>query len=177
MSQIVFVDLETTGLDPLRHGIVEIGAIYTIDGHALGRQRIQVNPGPVEYTEEAYEINGYTEQRASRGIPLDEALRTFDDPIKPGAILAGWNVGFDFGFLKSAYACLNRKFPFGYHLLDIQSVFRFMKLCGRYKASVSLEKAAGACKVARKLEKAHSAVTDVDWTYRLFQWAQERIQL
>ncbi len=177
MSHIVFVDLETTGLDPTKHGIVEIAAIYTIDGEPLGTQGVLVNPGSVEFTEEAEAINGFDAYKAANGLPLAEAIRTFDEPVKSHSIMAGWNVGFDYGFLRAAYELCNRKWPFSYHMLDIQSVFRFMNLCGRYKGPVSLERAAGQCGVIRTYEKAHKATSDVIWTHRLFQWAQERMRL
>ena len=52
MAQLVFVDLETTGLDVERHGIIEIACIFETDGkrEAEGLHSL-VNPGDVEHTE------------------------------------------------------------------------------------------------------------------------------
>ena len=58
MAQLVFVDLETTGLDVERHGIIEIACIFETDGNraAEGLHSL-VNPGGVEHTEAAAAVH------------------------------------------------------------------------------------------------------------------------
>ena len=45
MAQLVFVDLETTGLDVERHGIIEIACIFEIDGKRAVEGMHPVNLG------------------------------------------------------------------------------------------------------------------------------------
>src|SRR4030095_1368768 len=58
MAQLVFVDLETTGLEVERHGIIEIACIFENDGtrEAAGLHSM-VNPGDVEHTEGAAAVH------------------------------------------------------------------------------------------------------------------------
>src|SRR5215813_14919058 len=79
MAQLVFVDLETTGLDVERHGIIEIACIFETDGtrEAEVLQSL-VNPGDVEYTEAAAEVHKIPPESIITAPPLLAVLRQFD---------------------------------------------------------------------------------------------------
>jgi len=90
MTQLVFVDLETTGLDVDRHGIIEIGCIFETDGeresddfHSL------VNPGNVEKSAEADAVHKIPSASIAAAPPLDEVLRQFDERCQDEAIISG----------------------------------------------------------------------------------------
>ena len=75
MAQLVFVDLETTGLDVERHGIIEIACIFETDGkrEAKGLQSL-VNPGDVEHTEAAAAVLNIPREAIDAAPPLLDVL-------------------------------------------------------------------------------------------------------
>jgi hypothetical protein len=62
---LAIIDVETTGLQPSHHEMIDIGAIYTtLDGEELGRFFIRIHPDhPDRAGAAARSINGYDAQR------------------------------------------------------------------------------------------------------------------
>jgi DNA polymerase III epsilon subunit-like protein len=128
---IVFVDIETTGLDPDKHGVIEFGAVICDPavGFRHGLQTL-VNPGRnIAVSPKALEVNGISEAdfRAA-GVPGygDFALqlqnlgaRANNTGGKP--IIGGWNVHFDYGFIRKAAPDTVRS-AFDYHLADAWAI-------------------------------------------------------
>lgn len=100
MSRIfVALDLETTGLDPVRDRIIEIGAVrFTANGDEVDSFHTLVNPGrPLPYFTER--LTGITAAEV-RGAP---ALDDVADELRGfvgGEPVVGQNVGFDLAFLR-----------------------------------------------------------------------------
>ncbi len=101
-QHFVVFDFETTGLDPLRHKIIEIGAIrvnrdsiHHDSLHALIKTKGSV---PAKITE----ITGITtDMLKAQGEPIETALPKFLDFI--GDLrLVSFNAPFDLGFLRAA---------------------------------------------------------------------------
>jgi len=105
MRPIAFVDVETTGLDPTRHEIIEIGVVVA-DPRTLetrGTFDVQVQPSRIEDADpRALEVNGWSPEAWRDAVPLDVALARVE-PLLEGALLAGHNVGFDRAFLDAAW--------------------------------------------------------------------------
>ncbi|MBN1615441.1 MAG: 3'-5' exonuclease [Deltaproteobacteria bacterium] len=101
-DSFIVVDLETTGLDPLRHEIIEIGAIKFKKGfttHDTFQTFIKPSkPIPKEITD----ITGITQEMVEReGEPPSEALQAFADFV--GDLrLVSYNADFDIAFLSNA---------------------------------------------------------------------------
>lgn len=101
---LVSIDLETTGLDPLRCGIVEIGAVHP----DTGRCRIwMVDPRPCDFEVGALRVNGLTRERLGEPrllvgaalIQLGEWIRGIL-PEGMSAVIMGRNPAFDWSFLS-----------------------------------------------------------------------------
>ncbi len=62
---LAIIDVETTGLEPGHHEMIDIGMIYTtLDGDELGRLFLRIHPRhPERAGEVARSINGYSEER------------------------------------------------------------------------------------------------------------------
>lgn len=98
-----YIDTETTGVDPDRHGIIQIAGFIIRDGREVERFDFMARPFPgQEIDESALRVNGYTrEEIAALPDPsiafgsLYEILTLRDE--KPA--LVGWNVRFDYDFL------------------------------------------------------------------------------
>jgi len=125
MRSLAFIDLETTGLDPSRHEILEIGVIR-VDGRTLAdldATDVRVHPRRLEDADpEALRLNGYSARRWENATNLWEAL-DWVAPLLVGATLAGHNVGFDRAFLEVAWKATGGPPPdLDHHLLDTASL-------------------------------------------------------
>ena len=121
---IIIVDFETTGLNPRRHDIIEIGAIRVDQENLLeqdrfnNRVRIQ-NPNTVQPV--AMQVNGYNADVWEDAPPLAEVMEPFSDFIA-GGVLAAWNITFEYGFLSEAFTRTNIPDPMDHHRIDIPTL-------------------------------------------------------
>lgn len=99
MNFVVF-DLETTGLDPNRDEIIEIGAVLWQDGEVTASFHSLVNPGK-SLPEEIQQLTGIRDADLQDAPHIDGILPEFLAFIE-GRPLAGHNVRFDMKFLLSA---------------------------------------------------------------------------
>jgi DNA polymerase-3 subunit epsilon len=118
---IVFIDLETTGLDPNKHEIIEIGLV-SMDYKTLtvwGERSWKVRPKRLEDADpKALEVNGFTPEAWEDAVYLQDALVEVAQNIE-NATMAGHNVHFDLDFLKAGFASVGLKMPkTDYHRID-----------------------------------------------------------
>jgi DNA polymerase III epsilon subunit-like protein len=111
---IVVVDLETSGLDPRRHAILQIGAapVFCAPGSRAGGAdpfEIEVRlRGDAEWDEGAERVHGITRAEAEKRDRCPEseaipALLRWLERCEPGPVLlAGMNPAFDRDFLHAA---------------------------------------------------------------------------
>lgn len=119
--RLAIIDLETTGLDPQKHEIIEIGLVvvdsedYTI----LDQWDAKVRPErPQDGHPEAYKVNGYNEGEWKDAVSLKWALLLLNERVEMATMLS-YNVSFDYGFLQAAYKQCGLKDPMNYHRLDL----------------------------------------------------------
>jgi DNA polymerase III epsilon subunit-like protein len=107
---LAILDVETTGLEPGHHEMIDIGMIYTtLDGEELGRLFLRIHPRhPERAGEIARSINGYSEARWAGLDALDPAdaaeriLAFHRDHADPRRfILTAYNAPFDRAFLDA----------------------------------------------------------------------------
>jgi DNA polymerase III subunit epsilon len=128
-TDILVVDVETTGLDPNQHACIEIGAVlldYACQFKGSFRALVPPLPGKL-IDEEAMNIHGYSLEDCATGISPAEAITDFNSryDVNPTPIIAGWNVSCDVAFLQEMYKHSNLQWPFGHRFLDIQSIHTF----------------------------------------------------
>jgi DNA polymerase-3 subunit epsilon len=121
LNPLFFVDVETTGLDPTRHEVIEIGAILTTPGLDVIRSfSCRMHPARPELADEvdgdarsARAVNGYRPDhpRWADALPHDVAVLRFaeflgasTDGKFPRPHPVGKNVGFDLAFLSALFA-------------------------------------------------------------------------
>ena len=176
MAQLVFVDLETTGLDVDRHGIIEIGCIFETDGQREAEDfHSLANPGEVEKSAEAAEVHKISPASIATAPSLEEVLRQFDKRCQDEAIISGWNTKFEEAFLYRAYRRHGIPWRFDYHVFDVWSLYKHFQLLGNLPADLhlGLGTVAEHCKQNREGEVQHRAFTDIEWTWRLHRLALE----
>lgn len=129
LPDLVVMDLETTGLDLLRHEILEIGALRVTPHLATVKAEFsqKILPQHIDTADPvALKTNGYTPVRWKEAQPAKRVLELFVR-FSNGAMLAGFNVAIDWAFLHTAFdrediVDLNAGLPFDYHLFDVFSV-------------------------------------------------------
>lgn len=121
MSNLAFVDIETTGLDPEVNQVMEVAILTEPYGDTV-HISVPFNPGFA--TEQALAINKYYErQNELLGIQetrADAAGIIFD--ALQGHIFVGNNPQFDANFLKRFLKNNGYAAPWHYHLVDIKAL-------------------------------------------------------
>lgn len=106
LDRFVALDVETTGLDCVRDGILEIAAIRFEKGEdgqyqETGTFTTMVNPG-VEISEKAAEMTGITEDMIKDAPTPFEAVTKLAEFLKEDKLIVGHNIFFDMGFIREA---------------------------------------------------------------------------
>lgn len=172
---LCFMDLETTGLDPQKHDIIEAAAV-----------RVSVQPGPEwfntwkeekridvkimpahPYVEPAVaRINGFSIEAWKDAKTLPEALIELYDVIYM-SILCGSNPFFDYSFVKAGCDALGWEFPrlLSYHKIDVPTLGIRLLLEGKLEKikQVALAEYFGMAK------QEHRAMADVEQCIEQFK--------
>jgi DNA polymerase-3 subunit epsilon len=151
----VALDTETTGLFPIMHRLVEVGAVrFRLDGQELATFQTLINP-EIPIPKDVQHVHGITD-RMVRGKPtIEHVLPQFIEFLgHHDTILLAHNAPFDLGFLAMALTRLRIIYP-PHYLLDTLDMARRL-----YPAwpSHSLEYVATRLKVANRAE--HRALSD-----------------
>ena len=96
-KKLAFVDIETTGINPFKHEIIEIGCLIAKQNDrgewvTVEEFEFKVKPEHIETAEtEALRINGYNETNWMFAHSLEEALKTLSQKCD-GCVLVGQNI-------------------------------------------------------------------------------------
>lgn len=159
---ILWFDLETTGLDKDTHTIIEIGIVLTdMNGNILETWETKIKPTAVDIAKaspRALEINGYTTEAWKDAPRPEEIAPIIRERFKGKFILGGHNVAhFDVPFLKAWLKRHGQDNNIGYRFLDTMSTaVEHLFPCGLKSASlVNIRKA-----LAIETGVAHTALAD-----------------
>lgn len=104
---LFFLDFETSGLDPARHGIIQVGWIVECDGKITSEQGfdVQLYRG-CDVSPNALEITSFTIERCMSGKPLEMMTAALRAALAVGftnkVIPIGHRISFDIGFFREA---------------------------------------------------------------------------
>lgn len=169
MSKIVAVDLETTGLDPLKHEIIELGFLIFCDKtfKVYGQFNLKIKPEHISSaTPRALEVNGYNEKDWKDAISLREAL-TFFAQATDGATMVAHNISFDSIFLETSFSMLNIEHKLNYHKLCTMSI-AWAKIPKGKVQSYSLKTICTYLKIPPE-DKVHRAVSGAIKCYEVYK--------
>lgn len=157
VNDYVALDLETTGLNPKRDRIIEVGAVRVRDGRVTESFQSFVNPGRV-LNEMVCGLTGITEEML-RNAPDEGEIMTEILNFIGEDILVGHRILFDYSFLKRL--AVNRKLVFerkGIDTLKLARKFlpelesrRLGYLCGYYGIEHTAHRALGDAAAASEL--------------------------
>ncbi len=156
----VAIDLETTGLEPKRDKIIEIGAIRVENGVETGQFHTMVNPYR-EIEERITELTGISTEMVENAPGIGDIMAGLLDFCGKLPLL-GHHVIFDYSFLKRAAVNLGLEFE--------REGIDTLKLCRRFmqpEEKKSLEAACAFYGIAR--ESAHRALSDAEDAHRLYR--------
>ena len=180
--KLLYLDTETTGLDPVKNGIHQISGIIEIDGKVV--EEFDIKFRPIEKRElvspEALKVSGLSvEDLRARTVSSFEAygqlVKIFDKYIdrykKTDKFnMVGQNTKFDYDFLAEWFRKHGNQYLYAYifyHLIDIISTTAVFKLAG--KMDVSDMKLATVAKFFGIELKAHDAQNDIRATREIFK--------
>lgn len=193
MIAIIWLDTETTGLSPDKHGIIEAGIIIDIDGIVKNRTRVQMKPTGRVADDSALNINGFTRDQIRNLEPWENIYIPLMDHIKSAAIgakfegqfiLAGQNVQFDNRFMVSwekfcgiesenNWSKLVNQDPDSF--IDTKKMFDELKSRGFVDRSIS-SKLGSICDYFEvDLKNAHSAMGDISATREVYYKMREML--
>lgn len=167
--KLVFIDLETTGLDPEIHEIVEV-ACLVVDGETfniISEYEAKVKPQHLEVAyPEALRIIGYSEKEWRDARPASQVLKEVAK-LAPGGMITGWNVSFDWWFLQKGFKRFGIKSKFDYHKIDVMSIAYAMLYPRREIKEWGLHDIAPF--LGLRIVKEHRAMADIRLTHEIFK--------
>lgn len=163
-QKYLLIDTETTGLDPRKNAVIEIGAQILSDRLEVVETdpfRVLIRPHEDAVIDKrALNVNNHhwcadkDSEEYQKALTPEAALEALEAFLKPHfdivtwIVLVGWNVGFDEEFLKGLFYHVHKEepttgrppWPFHYHKIDLLGVVRFFDArIGRARKSYKLE--------------------------------------
>lgn len=189
MSQLklLFLDVETTGLDSETNAIVQISGIIEVDGHVYEEFDLKCRPFPQDSIDPAAlkvqnrtleEVNAFPDPvqiyKDLLAI-LDKYVDRYDKNDK--FYMVGQNTKFDYDFMNAWFKKNGDKYFYSwidYHLLDLMMLTTIFKVSGLLDVpNMKLET------VAKKLDvplKAHNSMNDITATRTIFHKYVDRLK-
>jgi DNA polymerase-3 subunit epsilon len=178
-GKIAWLDLETSGLDPVKNGIVQAAFIIDIEGKVLGERRFRMNPVGKELDPKALEVHGIpaeiiatyqpaTDAKEDIAAFLDNYVSKYDKADK--LTIAGFNVDFDISFLEALWIETGDKYFYSYFnhaTIDPFRVQPFLEWAGLSATPEKRNLGTLAAQYGVKLEGAHDALFDIRATREL----------
>ncbi len=169
---LAFIDIETTGLDVVKHEIVEIGCVSTTsDLKVIEEFELKIKPEHIGDADPvSLKISHYNEKEWEGAHTLEKAIKILSNKTRD-AIMVGQNIAFDSGFLEHAYSQTGTANSMHYHKLDTISIawalfhkdpdlehFSLREMCVHFGI---------------KNVRAHTALSDARATFELYKKLME----
>jgi DNA polymerase-3 subunit epsilon len=178
--KILYLDTETTGLDPIKHDIVQVAGIIEINGEVKEEFEFKVQPSTYASIDEAaLRVHGFSLEQIKGFEPprtvhqkLTEIFGKYVSKFNPSDKFtpAGHNAKFDVDFMRQFFLKCGDQY-FGswcnYRTIDLLAVMSFLS----YAEAVSLEnqKLETIAKYFGVEFKAHDALEDIRATREILK--------
>ncbi len=182
-NKLLYIDTETTGLYPNKHGLTQVAAIVVIDGKEIDRVNLSINPETYrtftpQIDDKALEIQGKTREEIALHHGSNWQFQKFaaDIGIHLGAEdkkfqIVGYNTSFDIGFIKAWLKDNDAKFSdyFTYKDVDVFALVKHLRLLG-LMGDCENDKLATVCEHFGIEIDAHDAMNDIVATRELYKY-------
>lgn len=191
--KVLYFDVETTGVDPVKNDIVQLSGLIEVDGEVVHEFNIKCQPRDFKTVEpKALEVTGLTldvlksYQSADDGFGEFElaiagakhswAINKYDknDKFTP----AGYNVGFDIQFLDQFFRKYGESYGSGWmqnwRAVDGLAIVRYLEYIGKIPVMPN-HKLATMCDYFKIPIQAHDALSDIKATRELIKKLKEYI--
>ncbi len=159
-GKFVVLDVETTGLSPDQHRVIELALITVQDGNILETWSSRFNPeGPVGKTE----IHGITEEDVEDAPKFHEIADEVIARITSTALIAH-NARFDLAFLRSEFEKSDWKVPWLSSICTLEASHYYQPYLSRRRLRDCCED------IGINIENAHSASGDALATAKLISY-------
>ncbi|MDQ6532111.1 3'-5' exonuclease [Flavobacterium sp. LHD-85] len=122
---MIVIDIETTGLNPFKHSILEIGAVDFKNPSNRFYGKCRIFEG-AEVDENSLKVNGYSYSQLNdlKKLELKDMILNFIEWTKPikNKTLAGQNVDFDILFLNESLKRCQINWSFGWRKIDLHTL-------------------------------------------------------
>lgn len=162
-DSFVCIDLETTGLDPKRDRIIEIGAVKVERGKVSEEWETFVDPER-KLEERIVELTGIRDEQLSGAGKIAEILPELF-AFLGNDVLLGHSVLFDFAFLKKA--AVNERLSFERMGIDT------LRIARKYLKDLESRSLESLCRHYNIPHKAHRALEDARATVLLYRKLSE----
>lgn len=163
-QRYIAFDLETTGLNPVDDGIVEIGAVLVENGEITKEYHQMVNP-QIHTSPEASAVNHITDSMVA-GAPLVHQVLPYFLAFVGDDVLVAHNAPFDIRFI--AQACMQNRFRVPLSFFDTMNFARYWPESTDKKLT-SLAAAAGI-----ETDTSHRALSDAKTVVALVNATNKR---
>jgi len=158
-QKILFVDVETTGLDSTKDRVIEIGAVKVDKNGNIEKYSQLINPG-FKISKEIRKITGIKQKELDNAPLLDEVSDEVKRVLRTDLFVAH-NAKFDFSFLSSELLRLD--YPLEVPYIDTIKIARaFYPNYLNYDLSSLIER------MGFKVEKRHRGLDDALVLWELF---------
>ena len=184
--KVFWFDCETTGVDSVENGIIQLAYIVEIDGKEVQSGELFSNCSGKKIEQRALEVNGFLEEDIkSFPSPFDmyrKLIDIFDTYISKfdrgdKFIAGGYNVDFDMIFIRQLWKESRDNYFgswFGFGHIDPSQIIRFLQYSGKpFKAQAKLVDIANSYGIS--IENAHDALADVRMTIEVVKAIQKEI--
>ncbi len=191
INKILWIDTETTGLNPAKHGLRELAYILIIDGQEVKKDVLQIDPRTykhkmIEIDNKALELSNITIEDFDN---YDDSAYAFDrfstlleyidkEDKNDYFTLAGFNVKFDNDFLREWFDD-NGDFDaedfnsyFHYKIIDVFPLVFNLKHLGLI--DTKNDKLKTVCEYFNIPIDAHNALSDIEATKNLYELIADR---
>ncbi len=161
MDKYVVVDIETTGANPIKNDIIEIGAVKVVNGKAVDKFSELIRPNEL-ISDYIIGITNITNEMVADKPPLEEIMPRFVEFCEDVPLVGHNIVLFDFRMLKAKAT----KLGFRFEKLGVDTLTISRKMLSELPS----RKLGELCKYYNiSLEHAHRAYDDAYATYMLFE--------
>lgn len=178
-KKVLWIDSETTGLDPIKNGMVQLAALVEIDDNVVERTLFKMNPLDKEFDPEAMRIHGIPlEEIQSYPAALDvkqKITNLFDKYIdkydkNDKFTVAGFNVAFDMKFLERLWVDSGDKYLYSYlhrQPIDPFASLPFLEWAGVINPSYTSRSLERIATFLGFSYDAHDALEDIEMTRKV----------